>query len=129
MRIVYHITPTRNLDSILRSGIIASIGIRSADLGETVPASYYFHNLTATEDALTSWLGDLFDSGEQLALLKVDIDGLTVSEGAGYEIVVVSQVAPDRITVLAEDIDLVVSIHDLESREKQRNKIPGHECK
>lgn len=105
MPTLYHVTPPANIASILQNGLLPQIGERSAIAGETVPAVFCFSSLDDVENALTNWLGDLFDEEEPLSLLRVSLDSTAVlGEGAGYEVVVLSPIRAEGVTVLLQDV-------------------------
>jgi hypothetical protein len=70
----YHITPQRNVPSILENGLIPSIGPRSLALGEETPASYHFSSPDDLIDGLQNWLLDEFDEDEPIALLAISVN-------------------------------------------------------
>jgi len=97
-KITYHITPRRNVMSIMAKGLRPGIGDRSSKIDGETHGIYTFPNKQSAEDALMNWLGDEFDEDEELSLLKVDITGLRTVQGADYEIIVTEPITPDRIT-------------------------------
>lgn len=102
--ILYHVTPTRNVKSILANGLIPSIGQRSAQL-ETESNLFLFPTKDAAEDAVMNWLGDEFDD-EPLSLLAVSSNGLEgkFTLGAEYEYTVSSPIPPQNIKVISTNI-------------------------
>lgn len=100
--ILYHVTPTSNVKSILAKGLVPSIGQRSAQL-ETESNLYFFPSKEAAEDAVMNWLGDELPEDEQLALLAVSSKGLEgkFTPGAEYEYTVSSSVPPQNIKVIS----------------------------
>ena len=103
---VYHVTPARNLRSIVSKGLRPSVGDRSSKIAGEQSAVYCFPDKASLEDALMNWLGDEFDEDEQLALLKIDTTGLsgTFTPNAEYE-VTLTEVPPKNITIVTKDID------------------------
>ena len=103
--ILYHITPTRNIKSILSKGLIPSIGQRSNQI-ESESNLYFFPSKDAAEDALMNWLGDEFDEDEPLALLQVSSNGIEgkFTPGAEYEYTVSSPVPAQNIKVISKNI-------------------------
>lgn len=99
--IAYHVTPTRNLRSIMKNGLRPQIGDRSSQLDGEVEGIFLFPSLSDVEAAVSSWLGDEFDEDEELSLLAVDITGLenNIVQGADYETIVNTVISPDRIKV------------------------------
>jgi hypothetical protein len=99
--VAYHVTPTRNLRSIMKNGLHPQIGDRSRQLDGEVEGVFLFPSLSDVEAAVSSWLGDEFDEDEELSLLAVDITGLedNIVQGADYETIVNTPISPDRIKV------------------------------
>ena len=99
--VAYHVTPTRNLRSIMKNGLRPQIGDRSSQLDGEVEGIFLFPSLGDVEAAVSSWLGDEFDEDEELSLLAVDITGLedNIVQGADYETIVNTTISPDRIKV------------------------------
>lgn len=84
----YHVTPTKNVKSILRNGLKPSVGARSAKLNEK-PGTYLFKHKVDAHNAVMNWLGDEHE-GTPLSLLKVSLpDHIKAHQTeAGYEHVV-----------------------------------------
>lgn len=103
--ILYHVTPSRNVKSILQKGLVPSIGARSSQL-ETDSNLYFFPSKDTAEDAVMNWLGDEFPEDEPLALLAVSSNGLEgkFTPGAEYEYTVSTTVPPRNIKVLSTNI-------------------------
>lgn len=81
-----HVTPSENVDKILKSGI--RLG-KPTDM-EDVPGVYLFNNKLDAEDAIMNWLGDRYDEDIELSLVYVDPRGVTdtyTDEAAGYEVI------------------------------------------
>lgn len=113
MLILYHVTPSANIPSILQGGLVPQLGQRSAIAGETVPAVFCFASLDEVETALMNWLGDYFDEDEQLSLLQVDITpDARLGEGAEYEVVVLSSIPAVAVEVLLQDVWNEASLTD-----------------
>lgn len=101
IEMAYHVTPTDNVRSILRDGLIPTVGERSSVLSEK-PCVFLFPSRDHAEDAVANWLGDLFEDGE-LSLLQVDISGLPFENTVDYELQVFATITPDRIKILDSD--------------------------
>lgn len=69
----YHVTPKRNIASILADGLIAQIGERSEEIGEQQEAIYLFPNVEEMNNALANWLGECFEEEEELIILQLDL--------------------------------------------------------
>ena len=105
MRSYYHITPTSNLESILKNGLVPAIGPRSQLIKEIEPGIYLFTSKIAAEDALSSWLGENLPV-EPVSLLKVnnvEIDENWVTARVGYEKVCTNVIPPENIEVIDKD--------------------------
>ena len=106
---VYHLTPTENLPSILRDGLIPQTG-RPAKVRDERNAVHLFNSLEDAEDALTGWLGE--EVGEVLdarfpedfrhkPLSLLQIDGHPPLEGAWQS--APHRIDPSNIRVLSTD--------------------------
>lgn len=101
---LYHVTPAENLPSILERGLVPRIGGRSAMFGETSKGVYLFNSAEACESGLMNWLGDEFENAE-LVVLEFDKSGFSGDAHAGYELVCLHTISPDRIVrVLDEEL-------------------------
>lgn len=115
MRALYHVTPPANIAGILQNGLLPQIGERSAIAGETIPAVFCFSSLDDVESALMNWLGDQFDDEQPLSLLQLVLDSdADLGEGADYEVVVLSPIRAESITVLLQDVWSETSLQDLD---------------
>lgn len=76
---LYHVTPSENLPSILGSGLKPAIGPRSAELGEPQPFVYLFRSLQDVETALMNWLGEALEDAGELAILEIEPSATTAS--------------------------------------------------
>lgn len=113
-----HVTPSSNLASILAAGLKPLIGARSIAI-ESTPAVWLFPDWASLEDA--TWLYDLFEEDDQLAVLLVDLAGLDVlrTERAGYEVSVQQPIAAERLRVLCANMD------DPESFKRASQQLPA----
>jgi pyrimidine deaminase RibD-like protein len=95
---VYHVTPTKNLKSIVKQGLVPTIGDRSSQIAGEKSGIYVFPDRASAEDAVMNWLGDEFDD-EPLTMLKIDVSGLDkhITKGADYELIVGTTIEPSRI--------------------------------
>ena len=66
----YHVTPTRNVKSILKDGLRPSVGKSSEKMKEK-PSTFLFKSKEDAHDAVMNWLGDEHD--EPLSMLKVKL--------------------------------------------------------
>lgn len=94
----YHVTPVKNVASIMRTGLVPFIGECARACGETTPAVYLFGSREDVDTALMNWLGDEFDDDVSLAVLQVKCD--TVAPGAvAYEYVCFETIVPECISL------------------------------
>lgn len=101
---IYHVTPTRNLESIFRDGLRPQIGPRSALLGEDKEMIYFFGSMLAVEDALSNWLGEaLDDEPGAISVLAVDRSGLHLVSDGGYELACPHLIMPENISLAFQD--------------------------
>lgn len=98
-RLAYHISPAKNVASILEGGLIPTVGERSARFGEGQPAVYLLNCKQACEDALMNWLGEQFDEDEALFIFEVDVTGLQLEQSSdcSWEISVTTPIEASRI--------------------------------
>ena len=70
MRIFYHVTTEKQLDSILKTGLHPNIGPLSKLYGETESRIYLFPDETTMVDAVMNWLGENYERvyGENVVL-------------------------------------------------------------
>lgn len=102
-----HVTTATAAESILTQGLRPSIGPRSSQLGETVPAIYFFTSESALKAASDNWLSEVFEDVEEpLVVLVVDVSAqaVHVDPAAAFEAVVMVPVAAAAV-VRAYDID------------------------
>jgi len=95
----YHVTLSSNVDSIMRYGLVPSIGHRSVDCGEDVARVYLFGSLEDVDVALGSWFGDEFGDDVSLVLLGVDSSSVVLGD-VSYEYVCYSVISPDCISFI-----------------------------
>ena len=97
-KLLYHVTPTKNIKSIAKEGLKPGIGDRSNKIMREKSGIYVFPSRLAAEDAVMNWLGDEFED-EPLTMLKIDTSGLEdhISKGAGYEFIIDTIIEPNRI--------------------------------
>lgn len=102
-----HVTTASAAASIGSHGLLPSIGPRSAQLGETVPAIYFFTSESALKTASDNWLSEAFeDVDEPLVVLVVDVSAqvVRIDPTTAFEAVVTVPVAAAAV-VRAYDID------------------------
>ena len=104
MKKYYHITPKRNLPSIMKHGLIPQAGKRSKQLKEE-EAVFLFPSLEDLGNALCNWFGDCFDEDEILVSLEVHLpDSFPVENGAvGYEKISKTVIPPCYVRLLRDE--------------------------
>ena len=104
-KFVYHVTPTKNLQSIAKNGLTPNLGDRSNKISGEVKGIYVFPDKVSAEDAVMNWLGDEFED-EHLTMLKIDISDLenNIQKGADYELIVNTIIEPKRIKKVNIDL-------------------------
>lgn len=95
----YHVTEAENLASIMRDGLVPSIGARSKALGEMRESIYFFPTEEDMNNALSNWLGEEFEDVE-IAILNVSSDSIVEGE-VDYEHISKTVIAPECITVVS----------------------------
>lgn len=109
MKAFYHATTFENASSIARTGLVPTIGANSEAVEEPVPAVFLFASKTDLENALGSWLGELFEENE-LAILRVMLSDAFVrehcekTENADWEIRCFEAIPPENIEFFDEEM-------------------------
>jgi hypothetical protein len=105
--IVYHVTPTKNVKSIMRDGLRPQVGNRSSKITGEDNGIFVFNSKNDAEDAIMNWLGDEFGEDAELTLLAIDAEGLEqhMSTGAGYETIMDVGIEPSRIRVTQDILE------------------------
>lgn len=109
MSTYYHVTDVKNLDSILKDGLIPRVGPLAEQYGvtgEPVPAIYLFTSDTACIQAMYGWLGDAFDeldekNGEMSrhVVLRVELNDTDEEDYEFDEKIVYKPIPADQISV------------------------------
>lgn len=97
---LYHVTKKENLDSIMEHGLFPSTGKNSRELGDF--GIFFFKDLDALEDAVSTWFGDLFEDDDELVILQVEVpENIKVfhDELVGYECFVEDCISSEYITL------------------------------
>lgn len=104
MLTLYHVTPSDNVPSISKNGLVPQIGPRSRSLGESKLITYFFPDRDAAEQAVMNWLGEEFEEDEPLTLLEVLVEpqGVVKADPNLYELEVGVIIDPRNIRVLEE---------------------------
>lgn len=131
----WHLTPAKNIPSILRDGLQPRIGERSLLVNEDQPRVYLFNSFADFEDGTD--ILESFDEDEPLALFHVAVPRC---EGAWLELT--EAVPADLLQIVMRDIDkdhtaerligaaMLDNIDDpyasVESFRKTRMEVPAH---
>ncbi|HCT5749802.1 hypothetical protein [Pseudomonas aeruginosa] len=118
--VIYHVTPTRNVESIFRNGLRPQTGPRCLLLGKAKEMVYFYGSMLAVEDALSSWFGEaLDDEPGAISVLAVDRSGLHLVSDGGHEHVLACPhlISPENISLVFQD--------DVPADEKNRPLIEG----
>ena len=106
---LYHITPTENVPSIKRNGLVPQIGPRATLIGEPEKAVYFFYSIKEVDNALLNWLGEEFGEDEELSLITVYLTDEFISknevQAAGYEYAISAVINPEHITGIEPYLD------------------------
>lgn len=126
MSYLYHVTKSSNLESILKSGLIPSVGKRSEKLAEN-PCIFLFPDKHSAEDALANWLGDEFEEEladeEEIVILKIAEKSVNAqSSTVDWEVCVFERIPPNAISEILDD-----SMSPLDHPWNRRKK-PGQDC-
>lgn len=96
--VYYHVTETRNLNSIMQKGLLPKTGRRSSKIGDF--GVFLFKTLQDLEDGMSTWLGDEFDEDVEITILEVDLsDDIEIFDDGLYEICVKVKIPPDSLTI------------------------------
>ena len=101
-QIYYHVTLTKNVASIMKTGLKPMVGDRAQQI-EGKPAVFLFKTIDDMEDAILNWLGDEFDEDESLTLLKVNLPPnfpVNHDKSVGYEYFTFKTIPPEYLTKL-----------------------------
>jgi hypothetical protein len=100
--VYYHVTKSNNIDSIMKNGLMPSVGDRSKKMNER-PSIFLFKSIQDVEDAMMNWLGDeLEDHPATLLKIKIPQHVQIYPTSAGYESQVFDHIPPDYIQNLGE---------------------------
>lgn len=99
---LYHVTPTKNVPSIMTYGLQPKLGARSEKAGEIIPAIYLFRFAADVKDSVTNWLGDESPKSEEYSLLAVAVD--SYFKRSACEGVVFTTIKPNYIYVIKNNL-------------------------
>lgn len=109
---LFHVTTEDALPSILRSGLIPTIGSRSLEAEESRYAVFAFTSREALEDGLSNWLGDAFEDYEgEILIVEFHYSGDKKFQDAAYEVGILEAVPPANfLNILDESLDVVEGV-------------------
>jgi hypothetical protein len=92
----FHITYKKNLQSILKIGLLPKI---PKDYEQEQKGIYLFPTFNDAENALGSWLEDRIDENEDLIALEIDITDLNpyITQSVEWELICSIPIKPNRI--------------------------------
>jgi hypothetical protein len=96
--VLYHLTPTKNVASILKQGLLPQSGPRSQKAFDH--GIFLFPTMEDLEDGWEHWLQDEIDDDEPLALLKVTVPSTTKLTRMGWEVCSYEPIPPEHIEVV-----------------------------
>ena len=96
----YHLTLRKNLNKIMKEGLIPQIGHNSQTLNEENPGIYLFSSLEYLNDA--NWLDEIFEDDDDIVVLEVS--GVKDPEIDFYETVASGIIRPERIKITEIEI-------------------------
>jgi len=101
MKTFYHVTPKKNIKSIMKYGLIPKIGSRSKKLKEE-RCVFLFPSIEVMECALEQWFGECFSEKTTLAALEVAVpDDFPIQDSTvGYEKVSKIPIPPAYIKMI-----------------------------
>lgn len=101
----YHLTPSVNVSSILRDGLVPGCGRLSSIAFEEKHLIYLFTSYDEAINALNNWYGNYMDELDMfpITLLGVSYSNV-IDEGTGYE-VVVDHIIPSNCICIIEKFD------------------------
>ena len=104
---LYHVTPSENVENILNVGLIPSIGDASQQNGEDRPRVYLFTSLKWVKEGIETWLGEVYWN-KDLSVLSINSTAKKLcGEKCGGEVLVEKPIPPSLIKELyfADQID------------------------
>lgn len=95
----YHVTPEKNLKTILQEGLKPMLGKYSEAMGETEAGIWMFPSIEDAKEMAPIWLEPFY--GTDLILLLVDLpDGWPLEyTGSDYEVISREKISPKYISV------------------------------
>ncbi len=104
-KVLYHVTLTKNVPSIMEHGLRPTVGDRSKKLNEH-PCVWLFPDQDSAADGVDQWFGDEVDDDDAIALLEIDLPPeieVLKNDGIDWELYVTQTIPPHCITVMNEN--------------------------
>lgn len=99
LKYAYHITPSKNLDAIMKYGLSPSPGDEDSSYSDE-ERLYLFPSLDDAKMALRDWAPDRFIGA--VSLLKVNVTGIKLEPTeVEWEIYTYSKITPDRLQLVS----------------------------
>lgn len=97
---LYHVTPSENVESILKNGLVPTIGSASRQNGEEHPYVYLFTSLDWVKEGVETWLGEVYwDKDLSVLAIKATPKELGADVNGG-EVLVDGTIPPSLIREL-----------------------------
>lgn len=103
---LYHVSPAKNIESILENGLIPRIGARTESVNDCC-AIYLFTSRTSVDDAMLNWFCDEFEDDETFVLFEIDENILDMTHSHSdveWELAYTKIIEPSAITLISTDI-------------------------
>lgn len=113
-KIVYHVTPTKNLADIMKNGLFPKKGERVLKLNDKY-GIYVFKSFEDLEQALLTWLSDEFEDDEELTILEINLpDYINLNDSnIEYEKIITEKIPPQYIKVYNQNKKISSHQHSL----------------
>lgn len=96
--VLFHLTPSENVSSILKQGLIPQSGPRSEKVSDH--GIFLFPTMEDVEDGWSHWMETEIDDDVPLALLKVVLPEGAEANWMGWEVVCYDPIPPQNIEVV-----------------------------
>lgn len=99
--VLFHVTSRKNLESIMKSGLVPQLGKYAREMGETRPSVWMFPCLEDAQEMAPIWLEPFY--GADLGFLRIDLpDDFDIeTTGSDYELFTTERIAPNRISIIS----------------------------
>ena len=109
---LYHVTPSENVNNILKVGLIPHIGKASKQVKEDRPRIYLFTSLEWVKESIETWFGEVYWN-KDLSFLSINTTPKEIGgEVHGGEVWVDDVISPSLIDELypPEEIDKALGL-------------------